>query len=223
MQMLKPFELTTVAKGFQFTNRNANAYITAGNLHLYSMKKCYFILLAAGGYFLTGCDNGKAPETAKAEDTTVVLRTEFLPDTSVTTNDTIVSPGITKNQSSEAKATDEMCACINSSLKGMSPKVQQIFIRAGGSDRPLQVLENEIVTISDVEQMELLQQLQRFSTEPQLQKCSDDIRKKFGLDDKDSKAQERFLKVAKANKDCELVYALIKIGMQQQAGVSSGN
>lgn len=186
------------------------------------MKKCFVILLAAGTLVI-GCHNEKTTEAAKVEETTRVSPTETRPDSTVKTPDTTVAKKITKAESSEAKATAELCSCINSSLKGMSPKVQNIFIRAGNSDRPLQVLQNEIVTISDAEQMELFEQLQRFSSEPQLQKCSDDIRKKYGLDDNDRQAQERFLQAAKANKDCELVHALIKIGMQQQPGAQTGN
>ncbi|RYZ62012.1 MAG: hypothetical protein EOO14_03540 [Chitinophagaceae bacterium] len=186
------------------------------------MKKCFFILLAAGT-LLMGCNSDKTPEATKVEETTNVSPTATVPDTAAKTLDTAVAKKTTKAQSSEAKATAELCDCINSSLKGMSPKVQNIFIRAGNSDRPLQVLQNEIVTISDAEQMELFEQLQRFSSEPQLQKCTDDIRKKYGLDDNDRQAQERFLQSAKANKDCELVYALIKIGMQQQPGAQTGN
>lgn len=172
---------------------------------------------------MIGCNSEKNPDTTKVEETQTVSPPEIQPETTAITSDTATAQKITKNLSAEAKAMAEMCACINSSLKGMSPKVQQIFIRAGNSDRPLQVLQNEIVTISDTEQMELFEQLQRFSSQPQLQKCSDEVRKKYGFDDNDRQAQERFLKAAKANKDCELVYALIKIGMQQQAGVSSGN
>lgn len=189
------------------------------------MKKCFILFLAVSSLLTYSCHSGTDTKAEAKDEKTEVGKTG---ETGTAEPEKIDSAVVeipdnkaTKPVSNEAKATAEMCACINSSLKGMSPKIQQIFIRAGNSDRPLQVLQNEIVTISDQEQMELFEQLQRFSTEPQLQKCSDDIRKKYGLDDNDKAAQERFLQAARANKDCELVYALIKIGMQQ-SGAGAG-
>lgn len=199
---------------------------TVENTHLYTMKKCFLLFLAVSTLLTYSCNSGTETKAEAKEEKTGVEKTEVTTNAKPESTDSAVVDNsgkkAVKPESSEAKATAEMCACINSSLKGMSPKVQKIFIRAGNSDRPLQVLQNEIVTISDQEQMELFEQLQRFSTEPQLQKCSDDIRKKYGLDDNDKAAQERFLQAARANKDCELVYALIKIGMQQQPGAGAG-
>ncbi|MBB1284218.1 hypothetical protein HRH25_07530 [Flavisolibacter sp. BT320] len=191
------------------------------------MKKLFILFITASVLFTYSCTSGTNSKAETSEEKTVAGQTIDTNSEMPGKNDTLahkkVETKTVKPESTESKATAEMCACINSSLKGMSPKIQQIFIRAGNSDRPLQVLQNEIVTISDREQMELFEQLQRFSSEPQLQKCSDDIRKKYGLDDNDKAAQERFLQAARANKDCELVYALIKIGMQQQTGAGAGN
>lgn len=181
------------------------------------------MLLAAGCFLMLSCHAGNNPGPGKGEEKPETVRADAAPGKKEPLKDTVVAQSKPKPGRAEAKATAEMCACINSSLKGMSPKIQKIFIRAGNSDRPLQVLQDEMVTISDQEQMELFEQLQRFSTEPQLQKCSDDIRKKYGLDDQDNKAREKILQAARANKDCELVYALIKIGMQQQASDGAGN
>ena len=121
-------------------------------------------------------------------------------------------------ETAETKATSEMCACMNASLKDVSPRVQQVFIRAGDSERPLDVLRNEVVAMSDKEQEELMVQLQRFSSDPKLQDCSVTIFRKYGLDPDDKATQERILQAAKKSKDCKLVSALVKIGMQQQPG-----
>lgn len=186
------------------------------------MKKCFILFLAVNSLLTYSCSSGTNTNAEAREEKAEMGKTDVTKTAETGKNDSVsLETSVTKlakPESNESKATAEMCACINSSLKGMSPKIQKIFIRAGNSDRPLQVLQNEIVTISDQEQMELFEQLQRFSTEPQLQKCSDDIRKKYGLADNDKAAQERFLQAARSNKDCELVYALIKIGMQQQPG-----
>lgn len=124
----------------------------------------------------------------------------------------------TATQTAESKAAAEMCACMNASLKDVSPRVQQVFIRAGNSERPLDVLRNEVVAMSDKEQEELMVQLQRFSSDPKLQDCSGTILRKYGLDPDDEATQKRILQATKNNKDCELVSALVKIGMQQQTG-----
>jgi hypothetical protein len=128
---------------------------------------------------------------------------------------------VTVAQTAETKATVEMCACMNASLKDVSPRVQQVFIRAGNSERPLDVLRNEVVAMSDKEQEELMVQLQHFSSDSKLQDCSGTIFRKYGLDPDDKATQERILQAAKNNKNCELVSALIKIGMQQQT--ANGN
>lgn len=187
----------------------------------YNMKKTLLFLLLAASFFTYSCNSGGNTVTKKEEtaDTSRIAAEEK----QVEIKEPAKAEKTTVAENAEARATAEMCDCINASLKNMSPKVQQIFIRAGNSERPLQVLQNEIVTISDKEQEELFMQLQRFSTDPKLQNCSEDIRKKYGLNPDDKASQDRILQYAKNNKDCELVYALIKIGMQQQLDPGGGN
>ena len=154
------------------------------------------------------------PAKAATEEATKVEHTDAAPKS----ENTAANPA---SGSAETKATADMCACMNASLKDVSPRVQQVFIRAGTSERPLDVLRNEVVAMSDKEQEELMVQLQRFSSDPELQNCSGKLLRKYGLDPDDRATQERILQAAKNNKDCELVQALIKIGMQQQTGTGN--
>jgi hypothetical protein len=180
------------------------------------MKKLFFTLIVAGAAIGYGCNPGNNKASQKEENSVV--------SDTVATNDEKVDAESQpeKNnadaivETTEAKAAAEMCSCVNASLKDMSPRVQQTIIRAGNSEKPLQVLQNEVVAFSDKEQDELLIQLQRFSDDPQLQNCSEKIGRKYGLNANDKASQEKLLQATKNSKDCELVHALIKISLQQQ-------
>jgi hypothetical protein len=193
-------------------------------LQFYKMKKLFIALLISVSALVVSCNSAgnvesKKGDTAAHSNGGEVQKKDTLP---VMPSGKIAGGNIAAN-TTEAKATAEICDCVNSSLKDISPRVQQIFIRAANSERPLQALQNEIVTISDKEQEELFVQLQRFSSDPQLQNCSEEIGKKYGMNPDDKAAQEMVLQAAKNNKDCQLVYALLKIGMQQQPGTNAGN
>lgn len=164
------------------------------------MKKVFFPLLLTGAAFILSCN---ANDTKTAEKTTT--ETTKKETTSNTEGNT------------ETKATAELCSCVNTFLADMSPKVRQILIEASKSENPVQVLTSELQKVtSEEEQLRLAREFERFENDQQLQKCSDDIKKKYNLDENNKESQQRVLKAAEENKECEVVYALMKIGMQQQ-------
>lgn len=183
------------------------------------MKKLFFALVVVSTAFCYSCQSNTVTVEKKNETNNTVQTVDVPKDEKVTAEpEQTKIEAATGAQTSESKAAAEMCACMNASLKDVSPRVQQVFIRAGNSERPLDVLRNEVVAMSDKEQEELMVQLQRFSSDPKLQDCSGTIFRKYGLDPDDKTTQDRILQATKANKDCELVSALVKIGMQQQTG-----
>ncbi len=124
--------------------------------------------------------------------------------------------------SKEAQATAELCDCVNTFLADMSPKVKQILINASKSDNPVQVLTTELQNVNSAEeQQRLAREFERFENDQQLQKCSDNIKKKYNLDENDKAAQQRVMKAAEENKNCEVLYALMKIGMQQEKSANA--
>lgn len=162
------------------------------------MKKTFFVPLFAGTLFLFACNDSKTT----AENTT----------------STEVNGNRGETQNVEAQATEELCNCINGSLNNMDPKVRTIIVKAGESSEPIQVLQSEMLKITDKEQQQkIANEFRRFESDPQLQTCSEKIKKKFGFNDADQASQGKILEAARQNKNCDVVYALMKIGMQQQA------
>jgi hypothetical protein len=185
--------------------------------NLYRMKRLFYVLMLLSTAFGYACNSDTNKATLKEElaekpqinETHHDEKTASVPKAKDTNAKTVVL-------TAEEKATAEMCDCVNASLKYVSPRVQQVFIRSANSERPLEALRKEVAAISDKEQEELMVQLQRFSSDPQLQDCTGKIFRKYGLDPDNKVTQEKVLQAAKNNKGCELVHALIKIGMQQQ-------
>lgn len=180
------------------------------------MKKILSFLLAAGMVLCVSCNDGA--KSAKEETVPAGAR----PDTISATAGNSNKEGTTTAPASDAgnreeEATAEMCTCINSALANMSINIKKIIVKAGNSQDPQAVLEQELMKISNPqEQQRVAAEFQQFQNDTQLQQCSDRIRIKYNLDDKDEAAQQKIMKAAAANKDCEVVYALMKIGMQQQ-------
>jgi hypothetical protein len=172
------------------------------------MKKILLPVLVALATVGLGC-NANENKTAEQEQTTTAA-----PDAKN-------SPAPAGDN--ETKATAELCACVNNYLADMSPKVKQILIDASKSENPVVVLTTELQKIrSEEEQQQLAREFQKFENDQQLQQCSEDVKRKYNLDENDLKSRDRLLTAAEQNKDCEVVYALMKIGQQQGIG-AGGN
>jgi hypothetical protein len=99
----------------------------------------------------------------------------------------------------------------------MSPKVRQILIDASKSANPVVVLTTELQKInSEEEQERLATEFRKFESDPAMQRCSDDVTKKYGIDENNKESQQKVLKAAAENKACEVTYALMKIGLQYE-------
>jgi hypothetical protein len=178
-------------------------------MHLYientrMINTIYSILMVAAFLFSACTTNDKqAGKEARVKDSTQIKTSEIPP---------AVSAG-----GQEKKATAELCDCVNASLTGMSPKVRQILIDASKSANPVVVLTTELQKInSEEEQERLATEFQKFESDPAIQRCSDDVTKKYGIDENNKESQQKVLKAAAENKACEVTYALMKIGLQYE-------
>jgi hypothetical protein len=166
------------------------------------MRFTFLSVAISCGLFFVGCGaNEKTPDTGDSakETSSIEKATEKAPD-------------------NEIKAVDELCSCFNSFMANMSPRVKRILVDAGKSSHPEQVLPAELQKIKGVEEQErLVMEFEQFQNSDQLQQCSANIQQKYNLNEADTASRERILKIAGANKECEVVYALMKIGLSQQA------
>lgn len=177
------------------------------------MKKVFFSLFLTGTLLIVSC-NSNETTTANTSTTTKNDTVETQQQGSETT---IV-------EDTETKAATELCACVNSYVADMSPKVRQILIDASKSANPVVVLTTELQKVkSEEEQQRLGKEFEKFANDQQLQNCSANLKKKYNLDENNKESRDKILKAAEQNKECEVLYALMKIGIQQEKlGVGSG-
>jgi hypothetical protein len=179
------------------------------------MKKFYFPFLLAGVIAACSCNsNGsQGSEQRPATDSTAENR-------SVTTTTEATTPVVRDN---ETQATLELCSCVNSFLADMSPQVREILVRAGKSNTPVQTLATELQQVKGAaEQERLFRELEKFENDTQLQRCSEGVKVKYNLDENDTAARAKVLRAAEEARECEVVYALMKIGLEQEKSVGDG-
>ena len=202
-------DLSTNIQRCKHTTFDKEAGPFAAMMHLYientrMIKTIYSALMVAAFLFSACTTNDKqANKEARVKDSTQIKTSEIPP---------AVSAG-----GQEKKATAELCDCVNASLTGMSPKVRQILIDASKSANPVVVLTTELQKInSEEEQERLATEFQKFESDPAMQRCSEDVTKKYGIDENNKESQQKVLKAAAENKACEVTYALMKIGLQYE-------
>lgn len=173
----------------------------------------FFLFIVA--MLTLGCNSENKPASA-ATATLKASVAAKLPDTAAT-RPVREKQEVVATRPVESKATSELCACVNTYLVDMSPQVRQVIVNAGKSSMPLQTLAYQLQQVKGTaEQEQLLRELEKFESNPQLQRCADGIKQKYSLDDTNPNAWEKVLKAAGENKDCEVLYALMKIGLAQE-------
>lgn len=167
------------------------------------MKKLFSGVLAAGLFLLAACNakNTATAEKSSPSDPAVQQTIETAPPTEP-----------------EKKAVEELCTCLNSFMAQMNPRVKKIIIDAGKTSDPVRTLTSELGQLGNSEEEQrILREFELFQSSDQLQQCTEDIRKKYRLDENNKASRDRMMAEAEASENCELMYALMKIGMAQQA------
>jgi hypothetical protein len=173
------------------------------------MKPFSFLIAIFVALLTTGCgaDNKPATSAGAKSDSTQVQS-----GTSAETSGIQSAP-----QSKESLAVAAFCPCVNSSLADMSPKVRRIVAEAGRHPQPLKVLGTELEKVTSAEeQNRLIREMERFQYDPVLQQCSENLKKQYQLDENDPATRDRLMEAAEENKECELVYALMRIALEQE-------
>jgi|GEM_PF-2783896 len=125
------------------------------------------------------------------------------------------------NDSDIRKAAVGYCECFNENFSEMDPKVRKMLIKAGNSDDPLSTIQKEVMKISDPEEQQRIgEEMQKMSDDKQMEACAKKITKKYGLDENDKKTQRALMKELQGEEDCELIAALMRIGLSQQGNTT---
>lgn len=183
------------------------------------MKNTFLTLLLAGAISTLGCNPNHNQSSGQTGATDTVTENNSALNT--TEQPTVAQPAI-QPRDKEAQATAELCACVNSFLADMSPKVRQVIINASKSSTPLQTLSNELQQVQGAaEQERLIRELEKFESNSQLQRCSESIKEKYKLDENNEASRDKVLQAAREDKDCEVLYALMTIGLEQEKNARS--
>ena len=114
------------------------------------------------------------------------------------------------------KAAVGYCECFNNNYGDIDPKIKKMLIKAGNSDDPMTTIQQEAMKISDPEeQQKISEEMQKMSNDKDMEACAKKLNKKYGLDENDKKTQRSVMKVLQDEEDCELLAALMKIGLAQ--------
>lgn len=158
------------------------------------MKHLFSAMLLTGSFLLFGCnpsDNGNTKDEDENE---------------------------AKNDKDEdkddvSKAAVAYCDCINENVE-LSSKSRKMIIKASKSDNPEQALQEEVMKITDEEdQVKIGQEFQQLESGSGINECSEKIQKKYKFKEGDTKVQRKLMKELEENDDCDLVAALMRIGM----------
>jgi hypothetical protein len=114
------------------------------------------------------------------------------------------------------KAAVGYCECFNDNFGDLDPKVKKMIIKAGNSDDPMSTLQREAAKIGDPEEQQRIgEEMQKMSTDKEMEACGKKISKKYGFDENDKKVQKRLMNYLLNEEDCEVLGALMKIGLSQ--------
>lgn len=120
------------------------------------------------------------------------------------------------NSSSDIKkAAAGYCDCFNESLGDMDPKMKRIIVKAGESDNPVQTLQSEMMKLGDQEEQQRLSEEMQKMNSAEMEACGKRISKKYNIDENDKAMQKKMMKQLADNGDCEVLSALMKIGLSQ--------
>ena len=177
------------------------------------MKKTFLLLLTAGSLFFAGCNSNKEKESDKEE------KTSTLRNNTDEEEETVESPS-----SDIKKAAMGYCDCFNESMDELDPRLKRMIIKAGESPNPIQVIQTEMMKVKDPEEQQKLgQQMQNYTEGGSIENCTNKISKKYDLNDQDPKVQRQMLNALEDNEDCEILVALMKIGMKQENTTRDNN
>jgi len=94
------------------------------------------------------------------------------------------------------------------------------LIKAGNSSEPTQTLTNELMKITDEEEKQTLgrefQKIGQIESDQDMQNCVEKLNKKYNLKEGDKKMQNKIVKQLEEKEDCEVVAALMKIGIKEE-------
>ena len=176
------------------------------------MKKVRLSLVISGLFLFAACNSnndGSGRQTVSSDSTTA--------DRPVSGTAEPSAPLVPAAGDKESAATAELCTCLKPFFADMSPQVRAILVKAGESSTPMETLTSELQQVKGGDEQErLFREMEKFETDFQLQRCSESIKKKYNLDENDMASRDKVLKAAGEIKECEVVYALMKIGVEQE-------
>lgn len=110
-------------------------------------------------------------------------------------------------------AATAFCGCMNKSFRNISPQVKDMVIRASQSNDPATALRADVARMPPAEGERLIQEFGILMDNSDIQDCTNQVRKTYQLDDSSPATQKRMLQSLEKNDNCQLVAALMRIGI----------
>lgn len=174
------------------------------------MKKFFVLVMAASCLFIS-C-NPKDEKEKDGEEETTKKKDKDADDEERNEDES----------DNSAKIATGVCNCMNSAVEGFSAQGKRIIIKAGNSSNPTQTLQTELMNIEDEEEKQKLgrefQSLAAMEEDTDMKDCMEKLKKKYDFDENDRKAQQKVARALEDKEGCEVVTALMKIGMKEQKG-----
>lgn len=110
----------------------------------------------------------------------------------------------------------DMCDCVNKNAKGMSDGMRDVLIKSGKDGSNMEALMQEHMMKNPEQGMEDINALTKIGEG--MDACVNDLEKKYKdiyTNDSEKEVQEKVIAILKAEKGCELTYALMQIGLRE--------
>lgn len=110
--------------------------------------------------------------------------------------------------------SNDMCACVNESSKGVSKEMKDAFVDAEKSGKNVESIVSDMAAKDPTKAMEDATALMELGTK--MEKCGADLEKKYKdiyTTDSEKQVQDKLIAALKDHKDCAFTYAIIKLGM----------
>ncbi len=175
------------------------------------MKHFFLVLFTASCLIVFSC-SPKDDKTTKDNTEKKHPKSDDATDDETTKDDT---------SNDMTKAAGGVCNCMSDAMDGLSSKSKAIIIKAGASSDPTQTMKAELEKIDDADEKQKIgmefQKFGKLAQDPDMMDCVRKVEKKYNVDDKDIKAQKQIIRVLQDKENCDVVAALMNIGVKQDA------
>lgn len=111
----------------------------------------------------------------------------------------------------------DLCDCVNKNAKDISPKMREAIIKSDASGAGIEKVMSDAITNDPVQGMKDYNAIMALVNG--MGTCVNDLEKKYKdiyTNDTEAEMQKKLMDIFKAEKECDLTYAIMKMGLEEQ-------